>query len=67
MEGPLGARGRLLRGDFIEILLIAGAGLEQRFEIVLLHLLADHLLHSLCFKNLVGLLLRAQLDQTAPG
>jgi hypothetical protein len=42
---------------------IAVACLEQRFEIVLLHFLADHLLQLLGLEHLIGVLLGAQLDQ----
>src|SRR6185437_3296665 len=60
---PLGARGRLLRLHRIESLLITIAGLEQRLEIVLLNLLANHLLKLLGLEHLICVLLGAQLDQ----
>ena len=47
----------------VEVLLIPVAGLEQRLEIVLLHLLANDLLQCLPLQNLICFLLRTQLDQ----
>ena len=63
MQRPLGSRRRLLRRHRIESLLISVADLEQRFEIVLLHLLANHLLQLLSLEHLIGVLLGAQFDQ----
>ena len=56
------AAARLWR-DGVVVLLIGAAGLKQRLEIVLLHFLADHLLHGLRLEHLIRLLLRPELDQ----
>ncbi len=47
----------------LKVLLITIAGLEQRLEIVLLHLLTDDLLQLLSLEHLIGVLLCAQFDQ----
>ena len=47
----------------LKVLLIAVAGVEQRFQIVLLHFLSDDLLQCLRLEHLIGLLLGAQFDQ----
>ena len=47
----------------VVVLLVGAPGLEERFEVVLLHFLADHLLQGLRLKHLIRLLLRPELDQ----
>src|SRR4051794_39992879 len=63
MKRPLRSCARLLRGYVVEVLPIAVPRLEERLEIILLHFLANDQLQCLALQDLIGLLLRAQLDQ----
>jgi hypothetical protein len=63
MKCPLRSGTRLLRGQAVEVLLVTIAGLKERLEVILLNLLSDELLQRLRLEELVGFLLRAQLDQ----